>query len=71
TAEQGQSYIGKNIEVLIEGRSSKQGYSFKGRSPQYWGSNIRTKVGTLKTGDIIKVNVENVTGHSLNGTAIL
>ena len=71
TAEQGQAFIGKNIEVLIEGRSSKPGYVFKGRNPQYWSSNIQGGEGILKAGDTVKVQVENVSGHSLNGTAVL
>jgi tRNA-2-methylthio-N6-dimethylallyladenosine synthase len=71
TAEQGQAFIGKNIEVLIEGRSSKPGYVFKGRNPQYWSSNIQVGEGILKAGDTVKVQVENVSGHSLNGTAVL
>lgn len=67
TAEQGQAFIGKNIEVLIEGRSSKPGYFFKGRNPQYWGANIQGGEGILKAGDTVKVLVESVSGHSLNG----
>ena len=67
TAEQGQEFIGKNIEVLIEGRSSKPGYTFKGRNPQYWGSNIQGGEEILKAGDTVTVQVKNVTGHSLNG----
>lgn len=67
TAEQGQAFIGKNIEVLIEGRSSKPGYFFKGRNPQYWGANIQGGEGTLKAGDTVKMLVESVSGHSLNG----
>jgi tRNA-2-methylthio-N6-dimethylallyladenosine synthase len=71
TAEQGQAFIGKNIEVLIEGRSSKPGYDFKGRNPQYWSANIQGGEGILRAGDTVKVQVENVSGHSLNGTAVL
>ena len=41
TSEKGQHYIGNNTEVLIEGRSSKPGYTFKGRNPQYWSANIQ------------------------------
>ena len=67
TAEQGQAFIGKNVEVLIEGRSSKPGYTFKGRNPQYWGANIQGGEEILKAGDTVKVQVESVSGHSLNG----
>jgi tRNA-2-methylthio-N6-dimethylallyladenosine synthase len=71
TYKKGQPYIGKNIEVLIEGRSSKPGYTFKGRNPQYWSANIQAGQETLKAGDTVKMYVENVSGHSLNGKAIL
>ena len=67
TAEQGQAFIGKNVEVLIEGRSSKPGYTFKGRNPQYWGANIQGGEEILKAGDTVKVQVESVSGHTLNG----
>lgn len=71
TAQQGQSCIGKNVEVLVEGRASKPGYAFKGRTPQYWGVNIQEgEEGTLKAGDTVNVLVENVSGHSLNGKAL-
>ena len=71
TSKKGQPYIGKNIEVLVEGRSSKPGYTFKGRNPQYWSANIQAGQETLKAGDTVKMYVENVSGHSLNGKAIL
>ena len=64
----GQSFLGKNVEVLIEGRSSKPDYIYKGRNPQYWNVNIQGEEGTIKVGDTVTVQVENVTGHSLNGT---
>ena len=64
----GQSFVGKDIEVLIEGRSSKPGYMFKGRNPQYWNVNLQGEEGIIKAGDTVTVQVENVTGHSLNGT---
>jgi tRNA-2-methylthio-N6-dimethylallyladenosine synthase len=69
TAEQGQSYIGKNVEVLIEGRSPKPGYAFKGRTPHYWSANIEEREG-VKPGDTVNVKVEKVSGHSLNGKAL-
>ncbi len=68
SVQQGNSYLGKNVEVLIEGRSSKPGYTFKGRNPQYWNVNIQGGEGILKAGDTVQVEVEQVSGHSLNGT---
>jgi tRNA-2-methylthio-N6-dimethylallyladenosine synthase len=70
TEQQGQSFIGKNVEVLIEGRSSKPGYIFKGRNPQYWNVNIQGGKSILKAGETVNIQVEQVSGHSLNGKAI-
>ena len=69
--KKGLPYIGKNTEVLIEGRSSKPGYSFKGRNPQYWSVNIEEGEKSLQTGDIVQVKIEKVSGHSLQGRAII
>ncbi len=69
TAEQGLPHMGKNVKVLIEGRSSKPGYTFKGRTPQYWNVNIEEGEG-MKPGDTVSVKVEQVAGHSLNGKAL-
>ncbi len=67
TEEQGKSYQGKTVEVLIEGSSSRPGYSFKGRNPQYWRVNAKGNEGSYKPGDIVKVNVEQTSGHGLSG----
>ncbi len=67
TEEQGQSYKGKIVEVLIEGGSSKPGYSFKGRNPQYWRVNLKGDEKKFQPGDIVKVNIEKTSGHSLSG----
>ena len=69
TEQQGQSYIGKNVEVLIEGRSSKPGYTSKGRNPQYWNVNIQGGEDTLQPGETVTVQVETVSGHTLNARA--
>ncbi len=71
TAKQGQPYIGKSTEVLIEGRSAKPGYTFKGRNPQYWSANIEGGEDILKLGDTVNIKVKQVSGHTLNGKAIL
>ena len=65
----GQTFVGENVEVLIEGRSSKPGYAFKGRNPQYWNVNIQGGDEIFEAGDMVTVQVEEVTGHSLNGRA--
>ncbi len=71
TEQRGQSFVGKNVAVLIEGKSSKPGYIFKGRNPQYWNVNIRGGESLLRAGATAHVQVEQVSGHSLNGRAIL
>ncbi len=68
TEEQGQSYKGKTVEILIEGGSSKPGYSFKGRNPHYWRVNAKGDVNNFQIGDIVKVNIEKISGHSLSGS---
>ena len=68
TEEQGQSYEGKTVEILIEGGSSKPGYSFKGRNPHYWRVNAKGDAKKFQTGDIVKVNIEKISGHSLSGS---
>ena len=67
TQEQVQSYKGKTVEVLIEGGSSKPGYSFKGRNPQYWRVNLKGDEKKFQPGDIVQVNIEKTSGHSLSG----
>ncbi|MBC8284108.1 MAG: tRNA (N6-isopentenyl adenosine(37)-C2)-methylthiotransferase MiaB [Nitrospinae bacterium] len=67
TEEKGQSYQGKTVEVLIEGGSSKPGYSFKGRNPQYWRVNAIGDETKFQPGDIIQVNIEQTSGHGLSG----
>lgn len=67
TQEQVQSYKGKTVEVLIEGGSSKPGYSFKGRNPQYWRVNLKGDEKKFQPGDIVQVNIEQTSGHSLSG----
>ena len=67
TEEQGQSYQGKTVKVLLEGSSSKPGYSFKGRNPQYWRVNAKGDEKKFQPGDIVEVNIEKISGHSLSG----
>lgn len=65
TEEQSQLFKGKTVEVLIEGASSKPGYDFKGRNPQYW--RVNAKGGGFKPGDIVQVKIDRVSGHGLSG----
>ena len=67
TQGQVESYKGKTVEVLIEAGSSKPGYSFKGRNPQYWRVNLKGDEKKFQPGDIVQVNIEKTSGHSLSG----
>lgn len=67
TEAQGQGYKGKTVEMLIEGRSSKPGFSFKGRNPQYWRVNTKGNEGRCQLGDIVAVKIEQASGHGLSG----
>jgi len=68
TEDIGQSFIGQEVEVLIEGRTARQGMYFKGRNPEYWMVLFTGGENRLRPGDIAKVKVETVTGHVLKGT---
>jgi len=68
TEKAARSFLGKDVEVLIEGRSSKNGYEWKGRNPEYW--RVLTSGASLKAGDVVKVRVEEFSGHTLMGRVL-
>lgn len=68
TEESGRAYLGGEVEVLIESRTSRQGMSFKGRNPHYWMVVFRGGEDCLKPGDFARVRVEEVSGHVLRGS---
>ncbi|UCD11417.1 MAG: tRNA (N6-isopentenyl adenosine(37)-C2)-methylthiotransferase MiaB [Nitrospinaceae bacterium] len=65
TETQAQCFLGKDVEVLIEGRSSKNGYEWKGRNPEYW--RMLCSGPSIKVGDRVKIRVEAFSGHTLMG----
>ena len=67
TEEQGKTYKGKTVEVLIEGKSTRPGYSFKGRNPQYWKVNAKGSKEKYQPGDLVQIRIEQTSGHSLSG----
>ena len=67
TVEQGKTYQGKTVEVLIEGKSARPGYSLKGRNPQYWRVNAKDSEGRYQPGDMVQVRIEQTSGHGLSG----
>ena len=67
TEENGQAFLGQEVEVLIEGEVSRKGMSFKGRNPQYWMVVFKGGEDCLKPGDMARVRIEEVNGHVLKG----
>ena len=67
TEEEGKDFVGKTVEMLIEGNSSRPDYSFKGRNPQYWRVNAKGDGSIYHPGDIVHVHIEQTSGHGLTG----
>ena len=68
TEENGQAFLGRDVEVLIEDVTSRKGMSFKGRNPHYWSVVFKGGEDRLKPGDVTRVRVEEVSGHVLKGS---
>ncbi len=68
TEENGQAFLGRDVEVLIENVTSRKGMSFKGRNPHYWSVVFKGGKDRLKPGDVTHVRVEEVSGHVLRGS---
>jgi tRNA-2-methylthio-N6-dimethylallyladenosine synthase len=68
---QGEKFLGKEVEVLIEGQSTRKKGVFKGRNPQFWQVNFTGDETVLKPGDLVNVKVEEVSGHALKGHAVV
>lgn len=68
TEENGQAFLGREVEVLIENRTSRKGMSFKGRNPHYWSVVFKGGEDRLQPGDTTRVRVEEVSGHLLRGS---
>ena len=72
TQFQGEKYLGKEVEVLVEGKSNRNGESFlKGRNPHYWQVLFSGDENRHQQGDLVKVMVEEVSGHTLKGCAVV
>ncbi len=70
TERQGRAFLGTPVEVLVEGRSTRPGTQFKGRNPQYWRVEFNAEPGTVRPGDRVWVRVDEVSGHTLKGSAL-
>lgn len=71
TLEQGKKFIGKEVEVLVESESFKAGSDFRGRNDQYWSVNFTGDKRRIRAGDMVKVFVEEASGHMLKGRGVL
>ncbi len=72
TQIQGEKYLGKEVEVLIEGHATRKGTRFmKGRNPHYWQVHFSGDENGFGPGDRVKVRVEAVSGHTLRGQAVV
>jgi len=67
TEENGQAFLGQDVEVLIENVTTRKGMSFKGRNPHYWSVIFKGGEDHLKPGDIARVRVGDTSGHVLKG----
>ena len=70
TLEQGRLFLGQVVDVLVERESYKPGADFRGRNAQYWSVNFTGDRKKISLGDMVKVVVEDATGHALRGRAI-
>jgi len=71
TLEQGKKIIGKEVDVLVESKSFKADLDYRGRNAQYWSVNFTGDKALISPGDIVKVVVEEASGHMLKGKAVL
>ena len=70
TRMQGEKFIGKQVEVLIEGQTTRPGANLRGRNPQFWMVKFGGDAEKMQPGDRVMVNVEAVSGHALLGQAV-
>ncbi len=70
TENQGIEFLGKQVEVLIESKTSRNNMNFKGRNPEYWMVIFKGGKDQLKPGDTATIQVESVSGHVLHGSLV-
>ena len=69
TAEAGRGFAGQTVEVLVESPTRRKGARWRGRNPEYWNVLIDSEQA-LSPGDLVRVRVETVSGHALQGPCI-
>ncbi len=72
TEIRGEKFLGKEVEVLVEGQVTKKGTRFmRGRTPHYWQTHFAGEENQYEPGDLVRVKVEKVSGHALKGRAVV
>ncbi len=66
--ENNEKYVGKILEVLVEGKSKTNVNTFTGYSPNWKVVNF---TGKCKIGDIVKVKISSASRFSLNGSLVI
>ena len=66
--ERAQRFIGRDVEVLVEGRSRQDADRLRGRTRE---NKVVNFDGVAQPGDLVTVRVESATSHSLDGTLSL
>ena len=56
---------------MVESESFKPDADFKGRNAQYWSVNFTGDKRRISPGDMVKVVVEEASGHMLRGRGVL
>ena len=64
------SWVGREVEILVEGPASYDPKCFHGRSSQNIAVNMDEEVPGLKKGDLLKVKVTGTGRFSLRGVSI-
>jgi tRNA-2-methylthio-N6-dimethylallyladenosine synthase len=66
--ERATRFIGREVEVLVEGPSRKDPFVLRGRNRH---NKTTTFEGTARPGDLATVKVERATSQTLSGTEVL
>ncbi len=65
--EAGREFVGKEVDVLVEEKSLREGVDYRGRNPEYWNVMIACPDEALEPGDIVRVRIDSASGHALKG----
>lgn len=66
--EKNKKYLGKTLNVLVEGKSSKDDNFYSGRSEEF--KLVNFKANEEDIGNIVKVKINDVKSFSMNGEKV-